>query len=106
MRDVRETIAKTVGDHYDGYVDPNDTPNTWGSATSAADTILAALADEGYCIVPKEPTKEMALAGEDAVGEVVDWTTDTDGSYVIVDAMRWATVAYAAMIAAHQEGNK
>ena len=62
MKDAREIIAKTVGDHYDGYVDRNDTPHTWGSAVSASDAILSALAENGLVVVEKYPSATMTKA--------------------------------------------
>lgn len=63
MREIEEIIARTVGAHYDGEVDPADTPNRWASATSATAEIVAALDAAGLVIVPKEATEEMKSAG-------------------------------------------
>ena len=43
--------------------------------------IVQALNAAGYAIVPKEPTKEMIYAAENALEEYKDWTTDSYGTY-------------------------
>lgn len=73
---------------------------------SAAD-FLAALKDAGYVIVPKEPTKQMVIAGDDEKENCIDsgWDSDTDGNrydYTIINSDLPARV-YRAMLAAAEE---
>ena len=38
-----EKAARAIGEHYDGYVDPNDTPGSYARALDAARAVLAAI---------------------------------------------------------------
>ncbi len=40
---IQHALAKIIGDAIFGYVDPVDTPNTWGQSMSAAKDVLAAI---------------------------------------------------------------
>src|SRR5689334_275705 len=51
-------------------------------------------------IVPREATKDMAIAGEIAVENNIDETQDSYQSYAVYDEMVLATKAYEAMLAA------
>jgi hypothetical protein len=42
---LTRAVAKAIGDTIYGYVDPNDTPNTWKSAIDAAGAALGAFYD-------------------------------------------------------------
>jgi hypothetical protein len=64
----------------------------------SADCILFDLDAAGFIIVPKEPTKEMILAGETAVENNCDETSDSYSSYTIVNDAGAAHDAYVAMI--------
>lgn len=37
-------IARMIGAHYDGYVDPDDTPNTWSAAMAVACEVVPYIA--------------------------------------------------------------
>lgn len=62
--------------------------------------ILSALEEAGYAVVPREPTKEMAAAGEIAVEEVINYGQDSYTTWVCEEPMQWAVVGYRAMISA------
>jgi hypothetical protein len=40
---IREAVAKAVGEVYDGYADPVDTPHNWRRAIVATDDAIAAM---------------------------------------------------------------
>ncbi|MDY8108239.1 hypothetical protein U0C82_03630 [Fulvimarina sp. 2208YS6-2-32] len=71
-------------------------------ALRQARAALAAI-EETHVVVPREPTKQMAVAGEDAIQEAIDYTTDTHSTYIIELPMEWAMVGYRAMIAAAEK---
>jgi len=70
-----------------------------------ADWVIGDLADAGFVILPKEPTKEMVLAGEAALDDCKDggWDSGPDGEsynsyeYIISGAQ---TTIYKAMLTA------
>jgi hypothetical protein len=39
---MKEILARIIGEMYDGYADPVDTPNNWARALHAADEVLEA----------------------------------------------------------------
>lgn len=78
MDDLREVIARAVGETYDGCADPVDTPNNWARATSAADAALAAIKQAGGVVVPAEPTREQLDAAEDEEYRMAIETVRTD----------------------------
>jgi hypothetical protein len=51
---LRNRLIRIVGEAYDGYADPEETPNNWLRAESAIDAILAEM---------RTPTTEVILAG-------------------------------------------
>ena len=55
-------------------------------------------------VVPAKHTAAMALAGEAAIEEVMDYTRDTNSTYLVETPMEWAGAAYAAMLSAAGDG--
>ena len=71
-----------------------------------ATAILASLDAAGLVVVPREPTKEMVVAGDDEKEACIDsdWESDADGGrhdYTIIDSDIVSRV-YRAMIAAQE----
>jgi len=60
-------------------------------------------AQDNMVMVPREPTKEMILAGETAVTDNIDESQDSYQSYHIFTEHVIAYAAYKAMIAAAEE---
>ena len=65
--EMKARVAKAIGDYYDGYISPEDTPNSWARAMAAAELAIEAM---------REPTKEMLESG---AGEVWLFDPDVDG---------------------------
>ena len=42
-----ERMARAIGEHMFGWVDPDDTPHTWGHALGAAHVALRAMSEVG-----------------------------------------------------------
>lgn len=38
---LRDEVARAIGETYDGFADPDATPNNWARATEAADAAIA-----------------------------------------------------------------
>lgn len=63
----------------------------------AAEAALTALEEEGWAVVPVEPTKEMVEAGDEAM----DWdSSDTNGRWYVHYSDGDAAKSWAAMLAA------
>lgn len=55
MTEMLDRVTKAIGDTMFGYVDPKETPTTWGMAQSMAEVAIQAM---------EEPTEAMIAAGE------------------------------------------
>lgn len=53
MSELLERVARAIGEAYDGYADPVDTPNNWKAAIHAARLAVEAM---------REPSPEMTKA--------------------------------------------
>lgn len=88
MSSAREVIAKEV--------DPEAFEQGWNDkmlwAEQTADSILSALKDAGWVVVPREPTKAML--------EVGCFGYDTDPGATIDGALEAARINYRSMLAA------
>lgn len=71
MAEIREVIARAVGEVYDGCADPIDTPNNWARATSATDAALAAIKQAGFVVVSRGDLERVVglLRATDALQE-------------------------------------
>lgn len=70
------------------------------AADCIVDAFLAELSRSGMVVVPREPTRDMIVAGEVAVEDGIDETTDSYHTYKIIDNIKIANAVYAAMVSA------
>lgn len=73
---MRFTLARAIGDAYDGYADPVDTPNNWARALTAVDEVLNFLS---------WPTNEMISKGALEFSE--DHASEHEGAFDVFCVM-------------------
>lgn len=86
MTEMLDRVAKAIGDHLYGYVDPKDTPNSWPKALGAARAAIEAMRD---------PT--------DAMKEAAYTHVEMDDRWMIEDDKDWARSWKGAIDAALKE---
>lgn len=55
---MRDRLIRAVGDYYDGYADPVDTPSNWRRAEGAVEALIAVLRE------PDDGMVDFAVNGE------------------------------------------